>query len=51
MDNNLLYPKESYNIVGAMIEVYKHFGPRLLERVKRGAFSKVEVDAEEDKKE
>ena len=39
MDNNLLYPKESYNIIGAMIEVHKHLGPGLLEKVYQEALA------------
>jgi GxxExxY protein len=31
--NEVLYPKESYKIVGAVYEVHKHLGPGLLEKV------------------
>ena len=29
----VLFPKESYKIVGAIYEVHKHLGPGLLEKV------------------
>ena len=31
--SEVLYPKESYKIVGAVYEVHKHLGPGLLEKV------------------
>ena len=31
--DEVLYPKESYKIVGAVYEVHKHLGPGLLEKV------------------
>ena len=35
-----LYPKESYNINGAIFEVHKHLGPGLLEKVYQEALEK-----------
>ena len=37
MENQLLYPTESYKITGAMYEVHKHLGPGLLEKVYQDA--------------
>ena len=32
-ENNLLYPEESYKIIGAIYEVHKELGPGLMEKV------------------
>jgi GxxExxY protein len=37
---SLLYPEESYKITGAIYEVHKHLGPRLLEKVYQEALEK-----------
>ena len=37
---SLLYPKESYNITGAIYEVHKELGPGLLEKVYQEALEK-----------